>query len=51
MPVVDGMIVLLGLETDSLIGQSKEHVFYDVLLHEVKSALIGEAREGWDTAT
>ena len=46
---VDGMIILLGWYTDLLVGQRKEHVVDAVLLHEVDSALIGEACEGWDT--
>ena len=33
-----------------LIGQQKENVVDAMLLHEVDSDLLGEAREVWDTA-
>ena len=41
VPVVDGTIVLLGQETDLLIGQRKDHVVDALLLHEFDSDLLG----------
>ena len=46
---MDGAIVLFGWETDLIISRQKDHVVDAVILHDVESALLGEAREVWDT--